>query len=62
VLVSTYGLTPSSTAGIQFDWQDDGFRLQGAETLSAPWYVLGVSSPVTLPAETAARIFHLLCD
>jgi len=36
--------------------------LQGAETLAGPWYDLGVDSPVTLPANTALRLFRLLCD
>jgi hypothetical protein len=48
--------------GITLTWPDDGFRLQGAETVNGPWYDLGVSSPVTLPANSNLRAFRLLCD
>ncbi len=47
---------------ISLNWQDDGFRLQGAETLCGPRYDLGVEAPVTLPVKSAARFFRLLCD
>jgi len=52
----------ATSAGINMSWQGDGFRLQGAESPSGPWYDLGVSSPVTLPANDALRVFRLLCD
>ncbi len=56
-------LAVSATAtNIILDWQGDGFRLQGGETLSGPWYDLGVSAPVTLPANSTNRFFRLLCD
>ena len=48
--------------GLLLDWSGDGFRLQGAETLSGPWYDLGVNSPVNLPANSTRRFFRLLCD
>ena len=52
----------ASATEIILNWQGDGFRLQGAEILSGPWYDLGVEAPVTLPANSAARFFRLLCD
>ena len=48
--------------GITLNWQGDGFRLQGAESLSGPWYDLGASAPVMLPANSALRFFRLICD
>jgi len=48
--------------GITLGWQGDGFRLQGAESLSGPWYDLGANAPVMLPANSALRFFRLLCD
>jgi hypothetical protein len=51
-----------TTSGIIIRWSGDGFRLQGAETLAGPWYELGVSSPVTLPANSPLRLFRLRCD
>jgi hypothetical protein len=44
------------------NWQGDGFRLQGAESVSGPWYELGVDSPVALPANYTWRFFRLVCD
>ena len=52
----------TTTTEVILGWQGDGFRLQGAETLAGPWYDLDVDSPVTLPANTALRLFRLLCD
>jgi hypothetical protein len=52
----------ASPDGISLSWEGDGFRLQGAETLAGPWYDLGVSSPATLPADYALRVFRLICD
>jgi hypothetical protein len=51
-----------TATGITLDWQGDGFRLQGAESLIGPWYDLGASAPVMLPANSALRFFRLLCD
>jgi hypothetical protein len=51
-----------TATGITLDWQGDGFRLQGAESLISPWYDLGASAPVMLPANSALRFFRLLCD
>ncbi|PWU12949.1 MAG: hypothetical protein C5B50_20390 [Verrucomicrobia bacterium] len=48
--------------GIHLTWQGDGFRLQGAESVTGPWYDLGVTSPVTLPANYSLRLFRLVCD
>jgi hypothetical protein len=52
----------ATSDGISLSWEGDGFRLQGAETVAGPWYDLGVSSPMTLPANYALRVFRLLCD
>ena len=52
----------ATTQGVSLNWQGAGFLLQGAETLSGPWYDLGVSPPVTLPANSALRLFRLICD
>jgi hypothetical protein len=43
-------------------WPGAGFRLQGAEQITGPWYELGVASPVTVPATARARYFRLVCD
>jgi hypothetical protein len=51
-----------TSPGITLTWPDDGFRLQGAETVNGPWYDLGVSSPVTLLANSNLRAFRLVCD
>jgi hypothetical protein len=48
--------------GITLSWEGDGFRVQGAETLAGPWYDLGNSSPLSLPGNSALRVFRLLCD
>jgi hypothetical protein len=48
--------------GIGVTWEGQGFRLQGAENLTGPWYDLGVSSPVNLGASHPARFFRLACD
>ena len=52
----------TTPAGISLNWQGDGFRLQGAESVSGPWYDLGADSPVNLPANYALRFFRLVCD
>ncbi len=54
-------VTPS-TSGVTLSWEGDGFHLQGAETLPGPWYDLGVSPPVTIPANSAVRVFRLRCE
>lgn len=48
--------------GIRATWEGDGFRLQGAVSLTGPWLDLGVSSPLLLPANHLERFFRLLCD
>jgi hypothetical protein len=48
--------------GIVVSWIGDGFRLQGAERLTGPWYELGVNSPATIPANSPLRVFRLRCD
>jgi hypothetical protein len=51
-----------TSSGITLTWAADGFRLQGAERVTGPWYDLGVNSPVTLPAGSTLRLFRLKCD
>ncbi len=51
-----------TTSGFTLDWLGDTFRLQGAESLPGPWYDLGVTAPVTLPANSNLRLFRLICD
>jgi hypothetical protein len=51
-----------TSSGIILTWPDDGFGLQGAETLLGPWYDLGVTSPVALPVNSSLRVFRLRCD
>jgi hypothetical protein len=51
-----------TATGVTLTWSADGFRLQGAEKLTGPWHDLGVSSPVTLPANSSLRVFRLICD
>lgn len=46
----------------QVTWTGAGFRLQGAEQVTGPWYDLGAASPVTVPATSRARYFRLVCD
>jgi hypothetical protein len=48
--------------GLVVTWEGTGFRLQGAESLTGPWYDLGVASPVLLPASHPARFLRLVCD
>ena len=52
----------ASPAGVTLSWEGDGFHLQGAESLTGPWYDLGVSPPVTLPANSTVRVFRLRCE
>jgi hypothetical protein len=63
---SFYMLVPLNVVAafddINLSWEGDGFRLRGAETVDGPWYDLGVSSPVNLPANCTLRVFRLLCD
>ncbi|MCU0770800.1 MAG: HYR domain-containing protein [Verrucomicrobia bacterium] len=47
---------------VTLSWEGDGFHLQGAESVSGPWYDLGVESPATIPAGSATRVFRLRCD
>jgi len=49
-------------AGLHLNWSGDGFRLQGAERVTGPWYDLGVSPPATLPVNSSLRLFRLRCD
>ena len=48
--------------GVTLTWEGDGFHLQGAETITGPWYDLGVESPSTIPAGSTSRLFRLRCD
>ena len=52
----------ATSAGVTLNWAGDGYRLQGAETLSGPWYDLGVSSPLALPPNYTLRVFRLISD
>jgi hypothetical protein len=51
----------SSTATI-LSWSSEGFRVQGAENITGPWYDLGVESPVTVETSASMRYFRLICD
>jgi len=51
-----------SDTGTVLTWAGEGFRLQGAETVTGPWYDLGVASPVPVEASSAMRYFRLVCD
>ena len=48
--------------GIHLDWEGDGFHLQGAESVTGPWYDLELDSPATLPANSTVRVFRLRCQ
>ncbi|MEY4385044.1 MAG: hypothetical protein RLY20_327 [Verrucomicrobiota bacterium] len=67
-LATTPACTPEPIAadrdpsGLHLNWSGEGFRLQGAETIAGPWYDLGISAPVTLPANSRLRLFRLRCD
>src|SRR6185369_13544525 len=53
-LTRTLICTPSpitivrSPSTIALSWSGEGFRLEGAETVTGPWFDLGVDSPVLL--------------
>ena len=51
-----------SAEGLTLSWSGEGFRLEGAESVSGPWFDLGVASPVTLGPNHPGRYFRLLCD
>ena len=51
-----------ATDGVTLSWDGDGFHLQGAESVTGPWYDLNVESPATIPATAAQRVFRLRCD
>lgn len=67
-LVTTPACSPvpldvaATPAGIHLNWSGDGFHLQGAESVTGPWYDLGVSPPVSLPANSNMRVFRLRCE
>jgi hypothetical protein len=67
-LQRTLACTPGSvtitrdSTGLAVTWSEQGFRLQGAEEVTGPWYDLGVSSPVMLNSTHPARFFRLVCD
>jgi hypothetical protein len=48
--------------GISVSWSGASFQLQGAETVTGPWFDLGVSSPALLPSNSSARFLRLSCD
>ena len=54
-------ITPA-TSGVTVTWTNGRFQLQGAENVSGPWFDLGAASPVTIPANSKARFFRLVCD
>jgi hypothetical protein len=51
-----------SATGTILSWSEEGFRLQGAETVEGPWYDLGVESPVLVETNALMRYFRLTCD
>jgi hypothetical protein len=55
-------ITPGDNGNLSITWPDAAFRLQGAETVTGPWYDLGADAPVTVPRDHPARFFRLLCD
>lgn len=50
------------TQGVIVTWSGEAFHLQGAEQLVGPWFDLGATSPVSVPANSNARFFRLVCD
>jgi hypothetical protein len=50
------------SGNVTVTWTGSIFRLLGAEQATGPWYELGASSPVTVPANSSARFFRLVCD
>ena len=54
-------LTPTADGSI-ISWDNAEFRLQGAVDAAGPWFDLGVSSPLALPADRTARFYRLVCD
>ena len=51
-----------NSGGVSVSWTGTTFRLQGAEQVTGPWFELGVTSPVQVPATSTARFFRLVCD
>lgn len=51
-----------SSTGTVLTWESAGFRLQGAENVTGPWYDLGVEPPVTVELSSSMRYFRLICD
>jgi hypothetical protein len=49
-------------SGIQLNWEGDGFRLQGAETVHGSWFDLGPGSGATIPTIATSRVFRLMSD
>jgi len=52
----------SAPGGTTLSWSGNGYRLQGAESLSGPWLDLGLSSPVILHPDSPQRFFRLMCE
>lgn len=52
----------NTAGGAEINWDGDGFRLQGAESVAGPWHDLGVAPPVKLSEGTPLRVFRLVCD
>ena len=51
-----------TSSGIRIETESDGYRVQGAEKVTGPWYDLGAGSSVTVPATSAMRFFRAACD
>ncbi len=60
--VETPVVITNATGAVTVHWEGDGYRLQGAESQSGPWYDLGVTSPARLSVGAPLRVFRLLCD
>ena len=52
----------ASEDGVTLSWEGEGFQLQGAESVTGPWYDLGVFSPAEIPASAKSRVFRLRCE
>jgi hypothetical protein len=52
----------TTTDGVVLSWEGDGFHLEAAESVAGPWYDLQLTSPATIPAGSAPRVFRLRCD
>ena len=51
-----------SSDGLVVSWLGEGFRLQGAEQVTGPWFELGVISPVVVSPTYPARFFRLISE